>query len=232
MMKAKAGSGENAEELKQMRREEFIVITKKRTYFLVAIVIILIIVVGVLAGVLSAKSARDKAMRESAGGSGDTKPTEPASTAAPTPTPTEKTRCLREGPWCNVRLPAFIRPLHYNLFLHPNLTQGDFKGKVDVVIHVNRSTKYVLIHKRSMNITKHKIYKQKEGVTSDSTEVGTEMGLQKPYESKANEFFVLVLEEELKPGKYVVKLEYEAVLSTELNGFYKSSYKDKNGRER
>ena len=234
MMKDKGKGDEEMNGLKDVSREDVFVVTKKRALIMVVIVVVLVILIGILIGVLSANAAAEKARKEAASGA-ETKPTQKPpsdSTSTPMPTPTGKPPCIPDGPWCNIRLPTNVWPIHYDLFLHPNLTQGSYTGKVQIVTWVNSSTKYVLIHIRSMNITKHAIYKQKEGAAVDSIDRGAQVAVRETKEFKGNEFFVFNMEQELEPGKYVVVLEFEAVLSTELNGFYKSKYFNKEGKER
>jgi hypothetical protein len=36
-------------------------------------------------------------------------------------------------PWNSLRLPDFVKPLRYNLTIHPNLTTYDVKGKVVII---------------------------------------------------------------------------------------------------
>lgn len=45
-------------------------------------------------------------------------------------------------PWMDIRLPAFIVPIRYDLFMHPNLTTFTNKGNVDILLRVKQKRKF------------------------------------------------------------------------------------------
>ena len=45
-----------------------------------------------------------------------------------------------------------------------------------------------------------------------------------PFWFKKNQFYVMEMQEALTKGEYVIKMEFEAFLTTELNGLYRSTY--------
>ena len=50
--------------------------------------------------------------------------------------------------WNDIRLPASISPLQYNLFLHLNLTDGQFQysGNVEILLEVKEETDFIVLH--------------------------------------------------------------------------------------
>lgn len=62
-----------------------------------------------------------------------------------------------EFPWNKVRLPQSVNPLEYGIFLHHNLTEKKFSGKVDIKCEVLKSTKFVVLHSKNLNISKARV---------------------------------------------------------------------------
>ena len=66
-------------------------------------------------------------------------------------------------PWWQIRLPVYIRPKHYNLKLYIDLSKPNFRGKVDILTNVSKSTPYILLHSRDLNFTTVKVQKKSGG---------------------------------------------------------------------
>ncbi|XP_061381789.1 aminopeptidase N [Danaus plexippus] len=62
-------------------------------------------------------------------------------------------------PWRGARLPTFLIPKHYNLWLHPNLTTGELRGEVSIDFKVDRDTTFVVLNLRDMNVTERALFK-------------------------------------------------------------------------
>ncbi|XP_026747926.1 leucyl-cystinyl aminopeptidase [Trichoplusia ni] len=62
-------------------------------------------------------------------------------------------------PWRGARLPTFIIPKHYSLWLHPNLTTGELRGEVSIDFKVDRDTLFVVLNVRDMNVTERALFK-------------------------------------------------------------------------
>lgn len=119
-------------------------------------------------------------------------------------------------PWTELRLPASVQPLQYNISLHPNLTSMTFQGNVSILVEVLQETKKIVLHSSDMNITK---------ATFDSKDV-------KILEYKPWQQIAIKFTEDLQKGKYVLNFVYKANLSSRYDGFYISSYADTNGTKR
>ncbi|XP_035513792.1 leucyl-cystinyl aminopeptidase [Morone saxatilis] len=142
-----------------------------------------------------------------------------------------KTGCRKENkttpieppfPWTQFRLPHSIRPLSYDLTLNPDLDNMNFTGSTVIKMVVLHNTKRIVLHSANLNISKA-TFKLGDGEASDMTVL----------EYKPRQQIALNFSEELKAGQYcVLTLDYSANLSHTYDGFYNSSYTDKDGNKR
>merc|ERR1712159_520956 len=51
------------------------------------------------------------------------------------------------------RLPAFIRPLSYEIYLHPNLPSQTVEGQERILISLEKPTSRIAMHTHGINIT-------------------------------------------------------------------------------
>ncbi|KAK7933581.1 hypothetical protein WMY93_004477 [Mugilogobius chulae] len=125
-------------------------------------------------------------------------------------------------PWAELRLPQSIRPLSYDLTLNPDLDKMNFTGRTVITMFVRHNTKHIILHSMNLNITKATF---KLGDAKDSAVTVLEY---KPKQQIAVKFT-----EELKAGqRCVLTLDYAADLSHTYDGFYNSSYIDKDGNKK
>ncbi|XP_031562809.1 endoplasmic reticulum aminopeptidase 2-like, partial [Actinia tenebrosa] len=202
--------------------EPFIVFSKKRFLIIIIILVLLAVIIGVLSGVLSAKYAEERTRRELLADKEKRNKGAAATTASSITTkPT-----LGPEPWYQVRLPTNVVPIHYDLYLHPNLTTDTFNGNVSVLVEVNKDTEYILIHFNEMTITHSSVHSAEP--RGNEFVAGKEQEVKEKMEYTENNFYVFIMKSKLKPGKYVIQMSYKGVLSGKvLNGLYLSTYKDK-----
>lgn len=125
-------------------------------------------------------------------------------------------------PWALFRLPHSIRPLSYDLTLNPDLDNMIFTGRTVINMFVLHNTKRIVLHSANLNITKA-TFKLGDGEPSDVTVL----------EYKPNHQIAVKFSEDLKAGQHcVLTLDYSASLSHTYDGFYNSSYIDKDGNKR
>lgn len=125
-------------------------------------------------------------------------------------------------PWTQYRLPRSIHPLSYDLTLNPDLESLTFTGVAVISMSVLHNTKVIVLHSADLNITKA-TFKIGDGKASDVTLL----------EFKPRQQIAVKFSEELKAGQQcVLSLEYSAKLSHTYDGFYNSSYSDKDGNKR
>lgn len=115
------------------------------------------------------------------------------------------------------RLPKEVKPILYDLFLHPELKEGKFSGKVTILIDVLDDRRTIALHQKGLNITSAKLITH---------------GLEEDYEIKISsisnptkyEIFVISAENEFKSGLYQLSLEFDGSLYNKIVGFYSSKY--------
>lgn len=115
------------------------------------------------------------------------------------------------------RLPKEVKPIHYDLFLHPKLKENTFSGKVTILIDVLDDRRTIALHQKGLNITSVKLITY---------------GLEEDYEIKISsisnptkyEIFVISTENEFKSGLYNLSLEFDGSLENKIVGFYSSTY--------
>ncbi|CAL7945633.1 unnamed protein product [Xylocopa violacea] len=127
-------------------------------------------------------------------------------------------------PWNNVRLPAFAHPTRYNITIHPNLTTLEVKGQVTIEFYVDRETNYIVFHSKNLTINEKMVQDRK----------GHRLKIAKLLEYPKHQQLYLELEESKfrKRGNYTVHLRFISKLTSELEGFYLSSYVTPEGEKR
>uniref|UniRef100_A0A8K9V971 Aminopeptidase n=1 Tax=Oncorhynchus mykiss TaxID=8022 RepID=A0A8K9V971_ONCMY len=125
-------------------------------------------------------------------------------------------------PWNELRLPASVRPVNYDLSLTPNLTSMTFTGRTVINMTILHDTKRIVLHSSELNITKA------------TFQVGEDKSVEvKVLEYKPWQQIAVSFPEDLKVGQVcVLTLDYAANLSHTYDGFYNSSYNDKTGAKR
>lgn len=126
----------------------------------------------------------------------------------------------------NYRLPNNSRPELYEIELRTNIDRNefDFSGVVRVEITILEDSNRITLHARQLTVTHIEL--EEDGGQKISTE---------PYlYDIVREFLTIttdgvVLE---KDKKYILTIEYNGELRTDLGGFYRSSYKDPSGSKR
>ncbi|KAK3538610.1 hypothetical protein QTP86_007678 [Hemibagrus guttatus] len=127
-------------------------------------------------------------------------------------------------PWNKTRLPQTVSPFHYTLLIHPNLTSFDFSGSVKIRVDVLEDTHTVVLHSKELNISRAGVRGLAEGQSQAL----------KVLEYPAYQQIALVSEDMVlrKGSVYVIELEFAAKLSESYHGFYKSTYRTRDGEER
>ncbi|XP_064793155.1 leucyl-cystinyl aminopeptidase-like [Oncorhynchus masou masou] len=125
-------------------------------------------------------------------------------------------------PWNELRLPASVRPVNYDLSLTPNLTSMTFTGRTVINMTILHDTKRIVLHSSELIITKATFQ------VGDDKSVEVKVLEYKPWQQIAVSF-----PEDLKVGQVcMLTLDYAANLSHTYDGFYNSSYNDKTGAKR
>uniref|UniRef100_A0A8C5DF31 Aminopeptidase n=1 Tax=Gouania willdenowi TaxID=441366 RepID=A0A8C5DF31_GOUWI len=119
-------------------------------------------------------------------------------------------------PWAQLRLPQSIHPIDYDITLNPNLDEMTFTGQSIITMSVHHNTRRLVLHGANFNIT---------NATFKGPVNKVNVLEYKPWQQIA-----IKLPEELKAGqRCVLTLDYSASLSNTYDGFYNSSYTNKDG---
>ncbi|XP_048829081.1 thyrotropin-releasing hormone-degrading ectoenzyme-like [Brienomyrus brachyistius] len=120
-------------------------------------------------------------------------------------------------PWRHVRLPASLRPRHYELKLSVYMDNFTFSGEVNIEVECITSTRFIVLHADRLELEKAVVY-------SDSKKPGV-MRINRRFSYPANQVYVIALHRELKPQRtYKINITFEAQIENELLGFFRSSY--------
>ncbi|KAJ8262956.1 hypothetical protein COCON_G00154130 [Conger conger] len=137
-------------------------------------------------------------------------------------TPSPRATNGQPFPWDKMRLPETVWPLHYDLFIHPNLTTLDFTGTVQIQLEVLQDTSVIILHSRDLRISKAALL--------ESSRILPLQVLENP------EFQQVALQADgvtfTQGSKCAVYLEFAANLSESFHGFYKSTYRTSQGEVR
>uniref|UniRef100_A0A452HQA4 Uncharacterized protein n=1 Tax=Gopherus agassizii TaxID=38772 RepID=A0A452HQA4_9SAUR len=129
-------------------------------------------------------------------------------------------------PWNKLRLPGWILPVHYDLVIHPNLTSLIFMGSVKIEVTVVHETSTIVLHSKHLEIISAAIEEENGKTQADLKQM-------KVLEYPPHEQIAFLYAEPLQVDKkYFLSINYIANLSDGFYGFYKSTYKTKDGQTR
>ena len=126
-------------------------------------------------------------------------------------------------PYQNIRLPNHVRPLSYDIYIHPNLTTFKFTGKVKVLLQCYQPTKKIILHLRDLHVGEIQLTDSKQ----------KRFRIVRRMQHKENQQYLIATDVELrKKETYSLNMEFNGVLSNNMEGFYRSSYRTKSGQVR
>lgn len=122
-----------------------------------------------------------------------------------------------QQPWRHLRLPATLRPRHYDLRLSVHMENFSFSGEVNIEFECVNSTKLIVLHSDRLEL-------DKVLVLSDSKKAGA-MRIQRRFHYQPKQVYVIALHREMKPLRtYKINITFTAHIEHELLGFFRSSY--------
>ncbi|XP_021921672.1 glutamyl aminopeptidase-like [Zootermopsis nevadensis] len=142
-------------------------------------------------------------------------------------------------PWeTDYHLPSATDPIHYDIFLHPDLSNLTFSGKVTITIRVKNPRSFLLVNAKYLDIYETRltgpVAPDNEGEERAKAGEVREIDIGEAFEYKPNEFWVVVIKNntELQPGIYSLHLQFRGSLSGKIVGFYSSTYTDSKTQEK
>ncbi|XP_008828765.1 endoplasmic reticulum aminopeptidase 1 [Nannospalax galili] len=128
-------------------------------------------------------------------------------------------------PWNKMRLPKNVTPIHYNLMIHANLSTLTFQGTTEIEIIASQPTSTIILHSHQLHISKATLQRRPGEILSEEP--------LRVLEYPPHEQIALLAPEPLFAGRlYTVVIDYAGNLSENFHGFYKSTYKTKEGEVR
>uniref|UniRef100_A0A8C0Y4A0 Aminopeptidase n=1 Tax=Castor canadensis TaxID=51338 RepID=A0A8C0Y4A0_CASCN len=128
-------------------------------------------------------------------------------------------------PWNKLRLPEHVIPVHYDLTIHANLSTLTLWGNTEIEVTTSQPTSTIILHSHLLQISRATLRK---GAGEKLTEEPLRVLEYPPHEQVA-----LLAPEPLLVGvPYTVVINYAGNLSEHFHGFYKSTYRTKEGEVR
>ncbi|KAL3079369.1 hypothetical protein niasHT_037699 [Heterodera trifolii] len=119
------------------------------------------------------------------------------------------------------KLPELAKPSLYQIFVSLNLNTFKFKGKQTIHLEITKPTNYLKLHSNALDVEKASLKLEDGTVFPD---------LKREIDAKWT-LLTVQLPQEIKPQKAELEFVYNGELTTNMKGFYKSTYKDSEGNE-
>ncbi|NXV78943.1 AMPE aminopeptidase, partial [Atlantisia rogersi] len=181
----------------------------------VAIICGVVVVVGLAVG-LGVGLSRPKSQQTS---EGTDQPTNapPSVDLGPCPPKNDDT-----GDWRLFRLPTYVKPVHYDLEMKPEMEKDIYTGTVSISIVLEKSTNYLWLHLRETKITEMPTLRKSSG---------QQIALTDCFGYQPQQYIVMKAETELSVSDenhpYILTLKFQGWLNGSLVGFYRTTYTEK-----
>ncbi|NWX75858.1 AMPE aminopeptidase, partial [Alca torda] len=123
------------------------------------------------------------------------------------------------GEWRHFRLPTYVKPVHYDLEIKPEMEKDTYTGSVNISIALEKSISYLWLHLRETKITEMPTLRKSSG---------QQIALDDCFEYKPQEYIVMKAKAELSVADendpYILTLKFEGWLNGSLVGFYRTTY--------
>ncbi|GIY10547.1 glutamyl aminopeptidase [Caerostris extrusa] len=125
-------------------------------------------------------------------------------------------------PWRDIRLPAHVLPVYYDLLLKPNISSQTFEGEELIRVNITKAADYLLFHEGGLQIRNIQLVgdEQKEDVP-----------IAEKFSYKRNEYFVILFKEKVPPGDYLLRVVFSGKFSVNGNGMDRYQYTHRNTGE-
>ncbi|GFW97464.1 glutamyl aminopeptidase [Trichonephila clavipes] len=202
-----------------------LLVSQPSCIFAVIIFVLLVFSVGLLVFVLKGQLHHENSLeRVAVHAEGSTPPVPSPETALPDnqADAAGHTSQPEETPWLDFRLPKSIIPVHYDLLLHPDLDADTFSGSVNISMNVTAATRHFVVHAYRLSIRQVRVSDIRQKM----------LAVEKHFAYSPHEYFVVTMEEKVKPGAYKLRFEFGGTLNGTIIGFYESRYKNSKNETR
>jgi hypothetical protein len=118
-------------------------------------------------------------------------------------------------PWQNERLPHGIDVQKYRLFIYDvSFENFTFRGSISMYFTISNKLDYLIFHKKNLNIQSIRLFE------ADVRPIDSK----REFEYQAKEFHIIEPINALRPGKYVLSVNYSGYTNIGKMGMYQSSY--------
>ncbi|NXA67281.1 AMPE aminopeptidase, partial [Mohoua ochrocephala] len=123
------------------------------------------------------------------------------------------------GDWRDFRLPTYVKPIHYDLEVKPEMEKDTYSGTVNISIALEKPTSALWLHLRETKVTEMPTLWKSSG---------QQIALNDCFEYKPQEYIVMKAAAELpvtdESDPYVLTLKFQGWLNGSLVGFYRTTY--------
>src|SRR5262245_16205142 len=119
------------------------------------------------------------------------------------------------------RLPTTVIPERYEIKLAPDLSAATFAGEEKVAIQIIEPVRQIVVNAAELEFQSVSIKGSGGEVVRGNAALDVE-----------NEQVTFDFPEILNPGRWQLQIAFSGILNDKLHGFYRSTYKDPNGREK
>jgi puromycin-sensitive aminopeptidase len=128
------------------------------------------------------------------------------------------------------RLPRHARPHRYDLELRPDLSAATFEGRVVIEVELLEESDRLVVNALELDLLRVRL-------EPPGGEVGTSGSDQPPLVptvsfDEPNQMVILSFDRPLPAGMHRLTIEFTGTLNDQLRGFYRSTFRDLEGRER
>jgi hypothetical protein len=113
------------------------------------------------------------------------------------------------------RLPKTVRPISYDVYLKPEFKTFTFEGAVNIRVEVLKDTNEIILHSNKQTISLVTV-SDSDSVIVNTTEANID--------SVKHFLIINSTSEFLASTQYDIDITFQATLSEDMSGFYRSSY--------
>jgi puromycin-sensitive aminopeptidase len=131
----------------------------------------------------------------------------------------QQTTSTPDAPTESYRLPREVVPVRYEIKLEPNIDAATFSGIETIEIEVKAPVREILLNAIELKIESAVVH-----LGSKESKAETEL-------QESEERLLLKFKDTIEPGKHKLIIKFSGILNDKLHGFYRSKYKDANGKD-